>query len=295
MKYDLREVKRQGYQIVGDIYEDDNVLYFINAASPLFINDKKIIEIMQKEADQHGVYTPTKQSFRDYEIAIFYDAIEMLEDLYDREIKQAIRGLKTPEEYGRDKMLNTEYITGEEMEMVRRMESFIRESSYHFAIHSIYGMFYHFLCSVTDKTLFEAAIKHGYKDQYLSKKALMSFWRNELGFDMRKSNYYKNYDELSALWNLMKHNSEQAYNKLKKISPSMIKSDKFEAGSFYFSHIIINEGYISDTLDNLKMFFKDLVEHTFGEDVDRAIWDQGEYFAEQIDFFNNPLGISWYL
>ncbi len=49
------------------------------------------------------------------------------------------------------------------MSMVQNMESWKRESSYIFTVLSIYGMFYHFLCSVIDKTLFKVAGKHGYQ------------------------------------------------------------------------------------------------------------------------------------
>ena len=100
---------------------------------------------------------------------------------------------------------------------------------------------------------------------------------------------------LHKINNFLKHNTIEAYNRLKKFYPKNVCSvengttkHEYENGMFAGNWIILEENYIDALLDKLVKFFDDYCVHFLKENIDEADWNYADYFYNAIQEMRYP-------
>ena len=260
--------------------------------------------IKEKMNNRNTVYyLPSKIERHDYEYNIIFDELENIKRLWATEFSKAISVIKTPKEVEDNIRLNgmmDGVLEPGEASSVAKKESLMYEGKYQFVIRSIYVQFFHQLMSQINSLCLRICIKKGYNKENFNRLDFAKIIKNLSGNDLENNKYYSSFEKSYLVWNFLKHNSKKSYEQLNNKYNEMIsdKKHKFENGDLALKYLNIDEKYIMDCIDDMKLFFEQVCREGFGEDTKNANWDYDDYFLEQvyeeIESLNNPLGLpSW--
>ncbi len=268
---------------------------------------KKIFGCLPSNSIEHrktAYYIPTKIHRYDYMVNIFVDTIKKIKSQWNNEFSRTVNSIKTPKEYEDDARLG--YLSDGILEYDEACERAIlagdkRADQYKFIIKSIYSQFFQQMMSQIDALCLKIITNNGYKEKNFTREKFDTFIQGKQDKNSSISfvdfKYYYIYDKAYRTWNFLKHNSLKSYNQLKEKYSEMIYDpySKYENGNSALSVLKIDEQFILKTLDELPMFFIEICEKGFNENIDNAEWDYDDYFIEQaessIEMIINPLGL----
>lgn len=265
------------------------------------ILDEEIIKNINSKPRNNEYYMPTQRHRGDYMVNRFRDTTKFLRENWHQEFSMAIKAIKTPEEAGdnaRTDALMDGVLEHEEACIVGIMESFRRKKKYDFVIASIYAQYIHFIGSLIESTMLQVLIAKEYPHTVFNRDLALKFINKSFAKDVSEITSYELYERFYRLWNFLKHNSQDTYDRLKKSWPEIV-ADKYKHGDFALKYVKIHNKIIDELLDGLEAFFKEFCKEVFGEAVEEAWWDYDEFFIEQvnsmIEDFTNPYGLPDYL
>ena len=248
-------------------------------------------------------YIPSKQHRNEYKCNWFRDLFVEYKKLWFSEYKSFIDSIKTPKQVESDARvanLADGVLDYDEANVKAMISGFKRQAEYKMIIKSLYAQFFHQLMSSVDALCLRMLTACGYKEEDYTKKQFDIFIQGLQGEDAKPFREYKNYplyDRAFTVWNFLKHNSLRSYRILKQWYPKMVwdPEEQYQNGQSALTVTKLDEKFIIECLDNMHLFFDELCERTFKENVEDAQWDYDDYFKDivqnQIDIIVNPLGI----
>ena len=259
------------------------------------------------EHRQTVYYQPSRIHRSDYYCNRFRDTLQELKNLWLNEFSLAIKAIKTPKQVEDDVRIG--YLQNgvyeyDEASTIGVFEGMKRIEKYKFVIKSIYAQFFHQMMSQIDALCLRICVANGYREKDFSKEKFDVYiqgLQKQNAIDFPNFNNYAIYDKAYRVWNFLKHNSLKAYNQLKKYYPEMVydPNNNYRNGDPAISVLKINEKYIIYCLDNLHLFFDEVCERGFKENIKDADWDYDDYFLNEandfLDNIINPLGLPDYL
>ena len=250
-------------------------------------------------------FHPEKKYVEDYCYDTFLEQIYALKRLWNNEIKPAIGKLETPEEAGQkafDGSISDGVLEYDECEMVRSMTSVQRSSEYEYAVRMFYAQFLLLLGSAIEAVLVEVITKKGYTGDKFNRESLKGFVSGRVAnLDYTTFETHIYFDKLYSIWNLLKHNNKDVYQKVKERYPEVLINTQVEYknGDLGFKYLKLNEKLILDLLEGLGRFFEEFCQKVFSEKTNYPEWNTEYYYAklvdDKIEEVTNPLGLPWYL
>ena len=249
-------------------------------------------------------FMPQKVKHDDYMSNIFKSEINNLERFWLKEFVHALRAIKTPKEVHKKAMrghfMQTGILDYNEVTIHANMSQLERSNEYNFIMKSMVAQFIHQIASTIEATTIRVITLQGYKETDFNKKQFNIFIqgkKNDISLEIIEG--YQYYDQLYLTWNFLKHNSIDLYDKIKKKYPELLNSNEYKNGDLALRVLNIDRTFVSTILKKLKVFFDNLCEKAFQEDVLNADWNYNEFFINEVDscieVITNPLGLPWYI
>ncbi len=243
-------------------------------------------------------YIPSKVKRHEYRINIFRDFLKELKEDWLNEFKPLLGELQSPKQAEDAYYLNSIATTScsDDYDDIRAeaiMEGIRRRSKYVKVIKALYCQFVQKIAVEVERCILLVMVKSGFNNKRFTFANFESF-TNKLVKEKKKPKMksLQGYGSLYLLHEIhifLKHNTENAYEKLKKHYPNNVASmenrtaaTKYENGMFAGDWIIVEENYIDDLFDNLIRFFEKYCETYFEESRERSSWDYDEYFEKGI-------------
>lgn len=281
VKVDPKRLRKTGL-IDNDMYND---IQSINRNTPYFFPAKKITE--------------------KYCFETFRYAIEGLRRLWAKEIRPAIDKLQTPQEAGQvafEGRLADGVLEYDECEMVRTMTSILRAPAYQHAITMFYAQFALLLGSTVEAVMVDVITQQGYSNDKFNRENLKSFVSGRVpGLDYTLFDNHCYYDKIYTLWNFIKHNNIDVYNKVKERYPDFLlnASVPYKNGDSAIKYLALSEELLLDLMNGVVQFFDEFCRKVFGETTDYAGWNTEAFYVrlvkDRIEDITNPLGLPWYI
>lgn len=118
------------------------------------------------------------------------------------------------------------------------------------------------------------------------------------GIDTDSLSSFKFHNRLYLIWNFLKHNNSDTYNKLKSKYPKVLIENEYISGNLAVNYVKLDEKLIIELLEGLKRFFIDWCRIICNEDYNEALWNYEDYFISvvnnRIEEYHNPLGLEWW-
>jgi hypothetical protein len=249
-------------------------------------------------------FIPQKINKDDYMCNIFRSTINQLKSFWVDEFKYALRAIKTPSE-AKNKAYSGHFaLTGildyDEVGMYANMSALNRSYDYAFVIQSMIGQFIHQMVSTIEAVTIRVIKLQGYDKSKFNRDYFDAFVQGrKKGLKLEDIHGYLDYDKLYHVWNFLKHNSSDIYDKIKNKYPEMLYDEEYSGGELAVSVLKIDKNYITEALKKIEIFFDNLCLKVFEEDVVNADWNYNDFFIKyvnnEIEFINNPLGLPWYI
>lgn len=267
--------------------------------------DNDTYDLIQQSNRNSTYFHPAKRISGEYCFETFRYHINGLRKLWLQEIKPAIDKLKTPKQAG-DQVYLSNLSDGimdvEECNMSRVVASALREPDYRYAIKMFYAQFVLLLGAEVEAMMVNVITKKGYTGEKFSREHLKGYVSGRVpGLDYTLFDNHIFYDKIYKLWNFIKHNNTDVYNKVKDVYPELLYNPNanYVNGDIAIKYLNLTEEMIMDLLDGVIKFFDEFCVKVFGETIDYAEWNTEEYYVQlakdKIEDIDNPLGLPWYI
>ncbi len=266
---------------------------------------KKFLALPDPKIEHRGsvYYLPSKKHRYDYMSNMFYDLSVKLKREWNDDYSKMLKAIKTPAEAESDSLaanLMDGVLDYQEAASVGKYAALKREGEYRWLVKAVYAQYFQFAMSQVDAMTLKVMKLNGYQNNKFSREAFDTFIQGKQKSDPKSFfdfKYYRIYDRAYRVWNFLKHNSEKAYDQLKRWHPEMIydPEGKYQNGDSALSVLKIDERFMMKVFDQLPLFFDEVCERGFEENPKDARWDYDDYFIEQardeIEIIDNPLGL----
>lgn len=288
------------------LHEIDGKLHIDIARYTKVCNEIGITEFIPKEWANinKGCFVPAKKTRYDYKVNIFRDLIYEFKDDWLQEYKPIFEFIRTPSQVRENARLNglSMIYSAEDIDSVEEEAVFAmmrRYKKYNNVIQSLYCSFISKLATEIDRYTLIVMCELGYKGSDYNFDSFRKFsdglQKNKMGKKISQLKKYNAYNLLHKINNFLKHNTIDAYNRLKKFYPNNVCSvengtakQEYENGMFAGDWIIIKDNYIDSLLEKLVKFFDDYCVHFLNENIDEADWNYADYFYNAIDEMRFP-------
>ena len=249
-------------------------------------------------------FVPLKKRYEDYMCNIFRSALDGLENFWRKEFVNAFRSIKTPEQTYSDAysgyFMQTGILEPDELSMHANMLQMSRSVEYRFVIQSLVAQFIHQMVSTIEAVTIRVITLQGYDKLKFNRDLFDAFIQGrKKGLKLENIEGYYDYDRLYNVWNFLKHNSMDLYEKINKKHPDLLFDDEYRSGDLALKILNIDRKFVTEMIKKIRCFFDNLCATVFDEDVKNADWNYDEFFVyyveNQIEFITNPLGIPNYI
>lgn len=245
----------------------------------------KIAEIPRNTA----YFVPKKKKKLDYVTNEFRAKIDSLREQWN-ELKKAFVNVKTPEQVTEEYRLNAIAKTChsediEEIDVTAMMKGIERINAYERIEISVCSQFIHQMATELDAIMLRKCRFLGFdpdKENQIKRNDMHTYlhgWVHGAYKIEDIQNYKEVYRKFFTVWNLLKHNSENLFYKVKENYPDMLLTNSYRNGEMSMYYLKIGNDYIEKMLDDLKVFYEDVGEKFFGEDKEESKWNYDEYFT----------------
>ena len=260
---------------------------------------------IQKVNRNTPYFHPAKKIMNRYCFDVFRYKIEGLRRFWKQKIKPAIDKITTPKEAGNQAFLGSiadgvlEY---DECESVRFFTALNREPNYNYALRMFYAQFLLLIGASVESVMVQVITEQGYTEKKFNRELLGGYVSGHVaGLDYTKFDNHCYYDKTYKIWNFLKHNNTDVYNKIKETYPELLinPNANYKNGDLAIRYLKLSEELIMELLDGLQKFFDEFCNKVFGETTDYPEWNTEEYYDritnDTIEFVTNPLGLPWYV
>lgn len=286
------------YEYYGLLYKRGRARIDVKRMNKTLKLDSDMLKVMNKPR-KTVYFIPEKIHRDDYSVNIFRDTIQSLIKNWNREYSKALKSIKTPEQ-ARDEattghFLQTGTLEPDELQTYGSWEMLKRESVYNYIKISMIAQYIHQIASTIEATIVSVITKHGYKNESFNRNDLRVFISKDNKYDLDDFEHYSAFDELYTIWNFLKHNSIDTFNKTNKKFPHLLyQNQDYKSGNLAIGYLRLNVVYINDLLKRLIPFFEELCEKGLGENVRHSNWNYDDFFkslvSEEIKHITNPYG-----
>ncbi len=265
--------------------------------------NKSIFEFMNKPR-KTVYFIPNKRKRQDYMCNIFRSTIEELDTFWRKEFINAFRSIKTPKQAHDDAysgyFMQTGILEADELSIHANMVQIGRSFTYNYIMRSLVAQFIHQMVSTIEAITIQVITIQKYDKKKFNRELFDAFIQGrKKGLKLEDIEGYRYYDRLYHVWNFLKHNSIDLYEKIKRKFPEMLYDVEYKNGDLALKVLKIDRKFVSQSLKEILIFFDHLCEHAFDEDVMNANWNYDDFFInyvnDQIEMINNPLGLPYYI
>ncbi|MBO5224715.1 MAG: hypothetical protein J6C23_09420 [Clostridia bacterium] len=243
-------------------------------------------------------FHPKKARRFEYVTNQFRDALSDLAKEW-AEFKNAFSKIKTPKDVSenvRVELLSYGYADAEEATELGLMAGMKRSFVYQKLWLAQCSQFIMQIAVALDSLMLRKCRYLGFSEKAVTRSKLHTYLHGRYGSEkVENLDGYKTYDNFFRIYNLLKHNSEDLFEKVKEKSPEMLLTNTYHNGEPSMYYLKIGDGYIENSLRDLQVFYDSLCVVFFEENTDEAEWNYDDYFTkiinQTIQDQTNPLGI----
>ncbi|AGI85435.1 hypothetical protein MMALV_06960 [Candidatus Methanomethylophilus alvi Mx1201] len=240
-------------------------------------------------------YIASKVHRHDYTFNYLMDSIRNLKEDWNYEYKPLFNKVFSPKDAEDNYRTNTMMMFGDSemfdsVELGSKWAYFNRMNTYYRIQAELYYTFLTKVIIEIHRIILRAMTMQLYQNTEYSVFDLKTYC-NGAGVDFYHLKNWKVYLKYNDIYNFLKHNSIQAYEKLKKFnSKCLIETDqKYENGMFAMDWLNSKEINIDELLSDIVPFLQDFCKKVLGEDLKQAEWDYDDYFIETQKELEDPM------
>lgn len=248
---------------------------------------------------RHTTYfLPKKLHRADYVCNQFYDTLQRLKYQW-AEYKEAFKAVQSPEDVAENvrlEQLAVGYFDNEEATVNGMLAGFKRTNTYNMLWVSQCSQFILQIATELDALLLRKCRQLGFSEKDVSRGKLHTFLHGTVHgrYQVEKLKNYDIYNKFFTINNMLKHNSEDLFEKVKTSYSDMLLTTEYKNGEMSQYYLKIGGEFIESMLNELNAFYEELCEKFLDEDVTQARWNYDDYFISKvnkaIEDITNPLG-----
>ena len=242
-------------------------------------------------------FLPKNIHRHDYVVNQFRDKLTELKQEW-REFKNAFGAITSPKDV-EDRVRVNQLADGtmdyEEAAVAGKLAAVRRSVTYQKLWISQCAQFIHQMATEFDALLLRKCVYLGFAEKEVSRGKLHTYLNGTMKGRARIEDLpgFDTYTKFFMVWNMLKHNSEDLFDKLQKNYPEMLLTDKYRNGEMSQYYLRIGDEYIETMLSDLLPFYEKLCQEFFDEDPLEASWNYDDYFIgtvkQTIEDIVNPL------
>ena len=266
----------------------------------LGLKDKFPKELFTKPRNTH-YFIPNTKRFLDYAVNNLIRVLDILQNDWNKEYKEAISKIKTPNQVEGEVLLDRVCRTcsGDDYEDAQAEATIakaIRSVKYDEVIRSIGLQYLQKIFIEYSRALFLVFKSRKLEENRFTNSIFRNYVLKRLKLPEGKKPllelpHYRYYDLLRCMDNFLKHNSLDAYNHLTKSDDSYLDKEhkefllsyvdtkryKYKSGMYSGNWLKIDETFVDEIINNLREFSKELCKLLYKEDAEEARWNSDEY------------------
>ena len=236
--------------------------------------------------DKDRYYIANKAKRHDYTCNYLHDSVNNLRSDWNQEYKPLFKKIFSPKDAEDSYRTNTMMMFGDSemfdsVELGSKWAMFQRMATYERIQSELYCTFLTKIMIEIHRIVLRALSMQMYQNTEYSVFDLKTFC-NGAGVDFYSLKNWKIYLKYNDVYNFLKHNSIQSYNKLKRFNfKCLVETDqKYENGMFAVNWLNPKEVKIDELLSEIVPFLDDFCSKVLKEDLKQAEWDYDDYFLE---------------
>lgn len=244
-------------------------------------------------------FLPKRLHRQDYVINQFRDKIQELSEAW-KEYKLAFLKIISPADVAeqvRTERLNLGIDENEDATAAGIIAGAKRQSTYNRLWISQCAQFIHQMATELDALMLRKCVYLGFAEKEVTRGKMHTYLNGTMK-GRAKIEALKGYDvyaKFFTVWNMLKHNSEDLFEKIQKNYPDMLLTTQYHNGEMSQYYLKIGDDYIEKMLVDLLPFYEDLCTRIFEENVGEANWNYDDYFLEKVRQtmreISNPLDV----
>ena len=244
-------------------------------------------------------FLPTRLHRHDYVINQFRDKLAELTASW-KEYKTAFGTIISPSDIAeqiRLERLHTGLDDNEDATVAGIISGAKRQATYNKLWISQCAQFMHQMATELDALMLRKCVYLGYARKDVTRGSMHDYLNGTMKGRARIEELkgYDVYVKFFTVWNMLKHNSEDLFEKMQKNYPEMLLTDQYRNGEMSQYYLKIGDEYIESMLVELLPFYEALCSNFFDEYVEAADWNYDDYFVEKINQtikeITNPLNV----
>ncbi|MGN0783728.1 MAG: hypothetical protein ACI4M0_05255 [Christensenellales bacterium] len=244
-------------------------------------------------------FLPKRLHRQDYVINQFRDKIQELSEAW-KEYKLAFLKIVSPADVAeqvRTERLNLGIDENEDATAAGIIAGAKRQSTYNRLWISQCAQFIQQMATELDALMLRKCVYLGFAEKEVTRGKMHTYLNGTMK-GRTKIEALKGYDvyaKFFTVWNMLKHNSEDLFEKIQKNYPDMLLTTQYRNGEMSQYYLKIGDNYIEKMLSDLLPFYEDLCSRFFEENVEEANWNYDDYFLEKVRQtmreISNPLDV----
>lgn len=244
-------------------------------------------------------FLPKRVHRHDYVVNQFRDKLVELRISWN-EFKTAFSAIESPSDKAlrvTTEQINLGYSDYEEASISGIIAGAKRSSTYNKLWVSQCAQFIHQMATELDALMLRKCVYLGYARKDVTRGSMHDYLNGTMKGRMQVEKLfgYDTYSKFFMIWNMLKHNSEDLFEKMQKNYPDMLLTSTYRNGELSQYYMKIGNEYIEEMLDKLLEFYEALCRDVFEENIDYAAWNYDDYFADKvkkaIEDLTNPLDV----
>ena len=241
-------------------------------------------------------FTPKTKKKLDYVVNEFRLKISTLREQW-HEFRTAFASIKTPKQVAdhyRNEALSYTVCSDDYDEICSDaiLVGLKREMPYYSLEASMCAQFIHQMATELDAIMLRKCRYLGYttsKDEQIKRDHLHAFLQGYVHGQGKMEdlpNYKSVYRKFFMIWNFLKHNNENLFEKVRSHYSDMLLTDTYRNGEMSMYCLKIGNDYIENMLTDLNAFYESVCEVFFGEDKEESKWNYDAYFLDIVREIN---------
>lgn len=231
-------------------------------------------------------FIPKRLHRHDYVINQFRDKLRELSDSW-REYKVAFLKITSPADIAEQVRVERIQIgldDNEDATVAGIMSGAKRQQTYKKLWISQCAQFIHQMATELDALMLRKCVYLGFAEKDVNRGKMYTYLNGtQKGrASVENLNGYDVYAKFFAVWNMLKHNTEDLFEKIQKNYPDMLLTDKYRNGEMSQYYLKVGDEYIEKMFVELLPFYESLCSEFFDEDIESAEWNYDDYFAEKV-------------
>ena len=231
-------------------------------------------------------FLPKRLHRHDYVINQFRDKLSELSSAW-REYKAAFSNITSPADVServRVERIHTGMDDNEDATVAGIISGTKRQATYNKLWISQCAQFIHQMATELDALMLRKCVYLGFAEKEVTRGKMHTYLNGTMKGRARIETLkgYDTYAKFFTVWNMLKHNSEDLFEKMQKNYPEMLLTDQYRNGEMSQYYLKIGDEYIEKMLVDLLPFYEALCSDFFDEDIEATKWNYDDYFTQKV-------------